>query len=121
MTERWGGLLRFALTGGRIDDCTRVPSMLEGLRPRALLADRGDDSHAVMGHLQAACIEPVIPGVVHCAVQRPCDVRRHRDRNRIGRLFPRLKPFRRIATRCDRAADRFASFVALGATVPRLR
>lgn len=121
LAERWGGLVRFELTGGQINDCTRALPLLEGVRSRAVLADRGYDTNAVIGHLHAAGIEPVIPCYVHRTVQRPYDVRRYRDRNRIERLFCRLKHFRRIATRYDKLADRFASFVALGAAVLWLR
>jgi transposase len=116
-------LVRFALTGGQIHDCTQALVLLEGLRPSAVLADRGYDTNAVIGHLRTASIEPVIPSYVHRTVQRPYDVQRyrHRDRNRIERLFCRLKQFRRIATRYDKLAERFASFVAVAAAVLWLR
>ena len=86
-----------------------------------MLADRGYDTNAVIGQLQASGIEPVIPCYVHRSVQRPLDWGRYRDRNRIERLFCRLKQFRRIATRYDKLAARFASFVALTAAVLWLR
>ncbi|MCA3219799.1 MAG: transposase, partial [Burkholderiales bacterium] len=39
----------------------------------------------------------------------------YRRRNRIERWFCRLKHFRRIATRYDKLAERFVSFICLTA------
>jgi len=45
----------------------------------------------------------------------PCDFRRYKDRNRIERMFGHLKQFRRVATRYDKTALSFASFLNLAA------
>ena len=86
-----------------------------------MLADCGYDTNALIGRLHAAGIEPVIPCYVHRSLQRAYDRVRYRERNRIERLFCRLKQFRRVATRYDKLAARFASFVALTAAVLWLR
>nr|WP_281032823.1 transposase [Phyllobacterium myrsinacearum] len=39
----------------------------------------------------------------------------YKDRNRIERMFNRLKQFRRIATRFDKTKTSFAAFLALAA------
>jgi transposase len=44
-----------------------------------------------------------------------CDFRQYRDRNRIERMFNRLKQFRRIATRYDKTAKSFLAFLHLAA------
>ena len=44
-----------------------------------------------------------------------CDFRAYKDRNRVERMFNRLKQFRRIATRYDKTALSFLSFLALAA------
>src|SRR6266481_152015 len=44
-------------------------------------------------------ILPIIPPKITRREPAPCDFRRYRDRNRIERMFNRLKQFRRIATR----------------------
>ena len=48
-------------------------------------------------------------------VQRSFDQHLYRNRYRAERFFCRIKQFRRIATRYDELAERFASFVALAA------
>ena len=45
------------------------------------------------------------------------DKRRYRRRNRIERMFGRLKDWRRVATRYDRCPKVFLSAIALAATV----
>lgn len=44
-----------------------------------------------------------------------CNFRRYKDRNRIERMFNRLKQFRRIATRYDKPAKSFLGFLHLAA------
>ena len=45
------------------------------------------------------------------------DAERYKQRNRIERMFGRLKDWRRIATRYDRCAHTFMSAICIAATV----
>jgi transposase len=47
--------------------------------------------------------------------QRSFDQHLYKNRYRVECFFCRIKQFRRIATRYDELAERFASFVALAA------
>jgi len=60
-------------------------------------------------------ILPVIPPRSNRSEPIPCDFRRYKDRNRIERMFNRLKQFRRIATRYDKTAKSFLGFLHLAA------
>ncbi|WP_259650294.1 transposase [Gluconacetobacter diazotrophicus] len=60
-------------------------------------------------------ILPVIPPRSNRTQDIPCDFRRYRDRNRIERMFNRLKQFRRIATRYDKTRKSFLAFLNLAA------
>jgi transposase len=84
-------------------------------KPKALLADKGYDGDAVRENLLMQGILPVIPPKSNRREPIPCDFRRYRDRNRIERMFGHLKQFRRIATRYDKTALSFASFLNLAA------
>ncbi|WP_416372251.1 transposase [Agrobacterium salinitolerans] len=42
-----------------------------------------------------------------------CDFKAYKDRNRIERMFNRLKQFRRIATRYDKTRKSFEAFLVL--------
>jgi transposase len=44
-----------------------------------------------------------------------CDFRAYKDRNRIERMFNRIKQFRRVATRYDKTRKSFKGFLALAA------
>jgi transposase len=73
---------------------------------------------AVLAGALLACIankqaKAVIPPRATRKVQRPFDRHQYRNRNVIERFFARIKQFRRVATRYDKLASRFASFVAL--------
>lgn len=84
-------------------------------RPRLLLADKGYDGDAVREGLLVHGILPVIPPRANRAQPIACDYRRYKDRNRIERMFNRLKQFRRIATRYDKTASSFLAFLNLAA------
>ncbi|KXV36114.1 transposase, partial [Gluconobacter thailandicus] len=60
-------------------------------------------------------ILPVIPSRKGRSVPQNTDWRRYRDRNRIERMFNRLKQMRRIATRYDKTALSFMSFLNIAA------
>lgn len=87
------------------------------MKPDSLSADKAYDTDAILEHLAAAGIEAVIPPRRNRLVQRPFDRCRYKNRNLIERFFCRIKQFRRVATRYDKLAQRFASFVALTAAV----
>ena len=84
-------------------------------RPRFLLADKGYDGGEVRQDLLLHGILPVIPPRSNRVEPPPCDYRRYKDRNRIERMFNRLKQFRRIATRYDKTASSFLAFLNLAA------
>jgi transposase len=110
-------LARFSLTGGEAGDCPQALPLLKDLSPGSLSADKAYDSDAIIEHLSAAGIEAVIPPRCSRLVQRSFDEHLYKNRNLVERFFCRIKHFRRIATRYDKLAARFASFVALVAAV----
>jgi hypothetical protein len=76
-----------------------------------------NDSDAIIDYLNAENIEAVIPSRRNRLVQRPLDKHRYKSRNLVEHFFCRIKQFRRIATRYDKLAQRFSSFIALAAAV----
>ena len=83
--------------------------------PRRLLADKGYDSDRIRENLLFRGILPVIPPRSNRIEDISCDFRRYRDRNRIERMFNKLKQFRRIATRYDKTRKSFLAFLNLAA------
>jgi transposase len=88
---------------------------LPGIKPRLVLADKGYDSDDFRQALLLRGILPVIPPRSNRIEPIACDYRRYKDRNRIERLFNRIKQFRRIATRYDKTALSFLGFLHLAA------
>jgi transposase len=83
--------------------------------PKHMLADKGYDGDDVRSGLLMKGILPVIPPRANRKEPIVCDFRAYRDRNRIERMFNRLKQSRRIATRYDKTATSFLGFLNLAA------
>jgi transposase len=93
------------LTEGRVSDYRGAATVLTDL-PEAdvLIADNGYDSDWFREALTVLEITPCIPGRTNRKAPVPYDAVLYKQRNRIERMFGRLKDWRRIATRYDRCA-----------------
>jgi transposase len=85
--------------------------------PMAMLADRGGgyDSDSFRRDLLIQGILPVISSRKGRKAPQQTDWKRYRGRNRIERMFNRLKQMRRIATRYAKTALSFINFFNLAA------
>lgn len=83
--------------------------------PGALLADKGYDADAIRSDLASRNITAVIPGRSNRRVKIQQDRALYKQRNRIERMFGRLKINRAIATRYDQLAVSFLSMVHIAA------
>jgi len=79
----------------------------------ALLADKAYDSDAIRDELERRDIEAVIPPKINRRQPRPYDRDKYKERNRIERMFNKLKNWRRVATRYDKTATSFMAFIAI--------
>ena len=78
-----------------------------------MVADKGYDADHFVAKIKAIGAEAVIPPRTNRLAPREFDRRLYRARNLIERFFARLKHFRRIATRYDKLAKSFLSFIHL--------
>ena len=101
-----------------MSDYTGAAALMNGL-PEAdwLLADRGYDADWFREGLVDKGIRPCIPGRKSRKTTIRYDKRRYKRRNRIERMFGRIKDWRRVATRYDRSPTVFLSAIMLAATV----
>ena len=90
-------------------------------RPGLFLADKGYDGDEVRSSLMMRGIQPVIPPKANRRNPPACDFRAYKDRNRIERMFNRLKQFRRVVVRWERKASNFLGVLQLGYVVILLR
>jgi transposase len=78
-------------------------------------ADKGYDTDAIRQELSFRGIQAVIPPKRTRKTEILYDREKYRDRNRIERLFNRLKNWRKVATCYDKTATSFLGFVAIAA------
>lgn len=78
---------------------------------KALLADKGYDSNAVVELALAGGMEAIIPSKSNRKLARPLDSMRYLARHLVENLFQRMKIFRRVATRFEKLDHRLMGFV----------
>ena len=84
------------------------------------MADKGYDSKNFAEFITERGAEVVIPSRANAKEPRVIDENLYKDRNKIERLFNRIKHYRRIATRYDKTADSFLAFLHLAAAITLL-
>lgn len=108
-----GNPLRVILSAGQIADIEQAESLIRGQSAEFIVADKGYDSDAFVEVISAQGSLPVIPPRSNRLNPRSFDRHLYKSRNLIERFFSRIKQFRRIATRYDKLAKSFLSFVHL--------
>ena len=108
-----GNPLRVILSAGQIADIDHASALIENLPGQAVVADKGYDADHFVAKIEAAGAEAVIPPRSNRMAPRDFDRHLYKDRNLVERFFARLKHFRRIATRYDKLATSFLSFIHL--------
>jgi transposase len=121
VADTLGRPLRFILTAGQSGDILVAPALIDGFDAEAVLADKAYDSNALRAIIADAGAEAVIPSNRSRKIIIPHDQAIYKLRNRIERCFNKLKHFRRFATRYDRRALHFLSFIQLAATMIWMR
>jgi transposase len=119
--DTFGRPIRFILTAGQSGDALAAPALLQGFRPKAVLADKAYDSNALRSTIAGLGAEAVIPSNRSRKTLIAHDIAAYRARNCIERCFSKLKHFRRFATRYDRRAVHFLGFIHLAAAMIWLR
>jgi len=94
-------------------DIERAEALIKGLRAEFVVADKGYDSDAFVATITMQGSEPVIPSRSNRNNPPSFDRHIYKNRNLIERFFSRIKQFRRIATRYDKLAKSFLSFLHL--------
>jgi putative transposase len=116
-----GNPLRLLLTPGQRNDLTQAEELLDRYEADAVVADKGYDADWLVERIVAAGAAAVIPPKKNRKEQRSYDANLYADRNKIERLFNRLKHYRRVATRYDKTARNYLSFVLVASTLVLLQ
>lgn len=105
------------LSPGCESDFEHFPAVYEQacqrVDPEAVVTDKGFDSNSIRDQIRQDHRRVVIPSRSCRKVNLRYDKKLYRERNRIERLFNKLKHFRRIATRYEKLAKTFLACVHL--------
>jgi len=101
--------LRVVVTQGTVADGTQAGRLMEGIAAEHLIADKGDDSEAIVDQATSRGMNAVIPPRKNRTTQRRYDEDLYTLRHLIENAFLHLKRWRGIATRY---AQHAASFLA---------
>ena len=113
------------ITAGQAGDAPVGEEMIdaidtrEGIRQAAM--DKAYDSNAIRAKLDAKGIDPVIPPKANRLEIIVYDKAQYKQRNKVERLFNKLKQFRRVATRYEKLKATFLAFVILALIIIMLR
>ena len=100
---------------------TQAEALIEDLPIQVIIADKGYDSRAVVDAIEKRGAEAVIPSRKTCKEQREYDRDRYKDRNLVERFWQKAKQYRRVATRYEKTARNFLSFVLVASIMVLLR
>lgn len=120
-TDSLGCPTKFILTGGNESDYNQALPLIEDQQADFVLADKGYDSQAIVDAIRSKGAEPVIPPRSLRKMPRDYDHHIYKERNAIERMFNKIKQFRRIATRYDKLAITYLSFLHVAAIAVWLR
>src|SRR5947209_14871476 len=118
LADAKGRLLAILLTGGEAHDCPVAERLICRVKPsKRIIGDKAYDSAELRAQLDERGTNPIIPN--RCNRKQPFTFskRLYKLRWRIESAFNRLKDFRRIASRYDRLARNYLTFVCLAAAL----
>ena len=106
------------MTAGNAHDITVAAQLIDRAGPiKQLIADKAYDANHLRRLLAQRGIKAVIPSTASRSRAIAYDVKAYRERNRIERMWCRIKDWRRIATRYDKLARNYMSGAYLAAAL----
>ncbi len=108
-----GNPLKVVLTGGNEADICQASLLIQGEQDRIIMADKAYDSNDfIIEGLINGCTM-VIPSKNNRNLKREYDKHTYKERHIIECFFGKIKHFRRVFSRFDKAAKNFLSFVQI--------
>lgn len=111
LVDALGNPLKFILTPGQRNDITQAESLLKNIKNTAVIADKGYDSNALIQVIEDQKSVAVIPPKKNRKIQGEYDFHLYKERNLIECFFGKIKHFRRVFSRFDKAAQAFMGFL----------
>ena len=120
LTDALGNLIDFRLLPGQAHDLRGTAALIEG-HCGQLLADRAFAANWVREALSEAGIVAVIPPKSNRRFPTDFDRDTYKWRHLVENFFQKLKEYRDIDMRCCNTDTSYAAFIALTATLIRLK
>lgn len=121
VVDALGNPLRLCLTGGQTHDITQASTLLAGLETEHVIADRGYAAQTLVDQITRGGADAVIPPHQRAKTRRDYDRWLYRERHLVECFINKIKHFRRVFSRFDKLAHRYAGFLYLVSTVIWLR
>lgn len=117
-----GRAVAFRLAPGQAHELPHAVPLLGRLPgvPLWVVADRGYSSNSFRQHIRDAGAKPAVPAKRNEAPVR-CPDWIYANRNRVERLWARLKEWRAVATRYEKTAASFTGVLCLAAALDWIR
>ena len=112
-----GNPVEFILTGGECADITVAPQLIKQIAGCIVIADKGYDSDDFVKQIEAQQRTTVIPPHSNRKTPREYDRHLYKERHLVENLFNKIEEYWRIATRYEKLANTFLSFVHLAASL----
>ncbi len=113
--------LRLILTAGQCHDSPQAVALIDDFEPRALIADKGYDSDALIEAVTTKGIEAVIPPKKNRIKPRAYDRHLYRERHLIECFINKIKHFRRIFSRFEKLSKYYLGFLSFVSALVWLR
>ena len=105
------------LTPGQSADITEAEALLQDYEFEAAIGDKGFDSKKLIDYIESRGAQAVIPPRSNLKDQRAFDRHLYKERNLVERFINRIKHYRRVATRYEKTARNYLSFVHLASAL----
>jgi transposase len=117
-----GRAIAFRIAPGQAHELPQAVPLLDRLPgvPKGVVGDRGYTSYRFREHIWSMGARPAIPPQRHEAPVA-CPEWIYTNRNRVERLWARLKEWRAVATRYDKTAASFMGVLCLAAALNHLK
>lgn len=121
VVDALGNPLRFILTGGQRHDITQAEALIDSFQFEHVVADKAYDANSLLETIADSGAEAVIPPSKNRTEQRDYDKHLYKERHLVECFINKIKWYRRIATRYDKLAQRYAAFLHLAGALIWLR
>jgi transposase len=111
LVDGLGNPLRFLLTAGQRHDVTQADALLDAFPFEAVIADTGYDANWLLDLLAARGALAVIPPRANRTEPHEYDRHLYKERHLVECFINKIKWYRRIFTRFEKLAQRYAAFL----------